>query len=539
MIYKTPFPNAWPKHDLPLFRMLDSGCCLNKLAKLEKDLSTSSLAYVSMMKRTDGSGRSHETCTKRCCKSHNIDRETYRSLHTSAGCSCHPVGPTRDELNAALDKGGFPIMRLRDGSVDIVDSAVLPEYTAISHVWSDGMGNLHGNKLPWCQLERLHKMVLRISNDRSSLFWLDTICVPWRNDEHNRRRVAIGRMRRTYEQAKSVLVVSADLTTVPSLASPTEHLLRIGCSGWMRRLWTLQEGALAQRLYFQFSDGAKSLDELVAQVMEKPGSAISMVEADAVQIAHSFQRFSNMECNMMEEAYNALQWRNTSWQQDEALCLSILLDLDAEKISGTEGEDRMWTLLAMLPSLPASLMFAPGKRIDKHGYRWAPQTMMNKEGFTMPLGHGIPPAILGQLGIMVTFPGFILHPRSIPNRDISFCRVDGDLGTYRIANLGPSDGGKSWTEDGPWNISNPAIVVGPALAELLNDENGALVSIHRSERGVLMTEYHSRVHIHRESNEELDGVFDSMWNAEAKKSDITANLGYAEILASSQRWLIS
>lgn len=43
-------------------------------------------------------------------------------------------------------------------------------------------------------------------------------------------------------------------------------LVRIFISSWMRRLWTLQEGALAKSLYFQFKDEARSLNELALSI---------------------------------------------------------------------------------------------------------------------------------------------------------------------------------------------------------------------------------------------------------------------------------
>jgi hypothetical protein len=67
-----------------------------------------------------------------------------------------------------------------------------------------------------------------------------------------------------------------------------------------------------------------------------------------------------------------------------------------------------------------------------------------------------------------------------------------------VANLGKSDGGKSWIGNGHWNIQSPAIIHGPALTKLLNDENGALVSVYLFEKGIPCADFYSKVHAHRE-----------------------------------------
>ncbi|RYP59023.1 hypothetical protein DL769_008714 [Monosporascus sp. CRB-8-3] len=52
-------------------------------------------------------------------------------------------------------------------------------YTAIPNVWSDGLGNVHENGIPRCQLQRLSRYVRNLGDDPDvPLFWLDTICVP-------------------------------------------------------------------------------------------------------------------------------------------------------------------------------------------------------------------------------------------------------------------------------------------------------------------------------------------------------------------------
>jgi hypothetical protein len=54
-------------------------------------------------------------------------------------------------------------------------------------------------------------------------------------------------------------------------------------------------------------------------VMERPKALVSIEDADAVQISHDFKKFGRIDAKESDEAYNALQWRNISWQQDKTL----------------------------------------------------------------------------------------------------------------------------------------------------------------------------------------------------------------------------
>lgn len=140
-------------------------------------------------------------------------------------------------------------------------------YVAISHVWSDGMGNPRQNALPLCQLQKLQKLVngLYEPENHPVPFWIDTICVPLSNDMRN---MAIQLMARTYEGAGKVLVLDSSLTDPGVHSAPEELLMRIRCSSWMQRLWTLQEGMLADELYFLVGDGTVRVSVLDAQFRE-------------------------------------------------------------------------------------------------------------------------------------------------------------------------------------------------------------------------------------------------------------------------------
>lgn len=79
----------------------------------------------------------------------------------------------------------------------------LQKSTAISHVWSDGMGNDESNKVTKCQLERIGRELEALQEERRRTmgiyerfysgetfksyrhsqrvhFWLDTLCIPAR-----------------------------------------------------------------------------------------------------------------------------------------------------------------------------------------------------------------------------------------------------------------------------------------------------------------------------------------------------------------------
>jgi Heterokaryon incompatibility protein (HET) len=446
IIYQQSRAIWWRKHYLPGIRMRENGWCPNRVFILEFILTSSSLYFASMLKQPASASGSHALCDKERCRTNNIDRESYRPKHISPNCTCDFIGPNPDDLAHALDKGGFPLIRVSRSAgqvtphLDVVDSPLesSPTYVALSHVWSDGLGNLHANALPTCQILHLSSLFsdLYPEEDESVLFWLDTICVPYCLDETGRRRVAIGRMRQSYRNADIVLVLDAELKASSSDCTSEELLMRITCSGWMRRLWTLQEGVLAQNLYFQFSECAIKLQLLASEVDRRAPENINPIAFDAVQCWAHFQKFEDMRKDRVAEVINALQWRNTSWQSDEPICLSILLNVDVERVAGAQPDDRMRIFLSIVESLPAHILFAPGERIQYEGYHWAPISLMPRVAYTIPLGDATPQAILGPLGLMVVFPGFLLSPRNIPCKDFAWFTVDNDPSLYRVVNWG-------------------------------------------------------------------------------------------------------
>ena len=192
----------------------------------------------------------------------------------------------------------YAMMRLLEekravGAEDMAKECI--PYIAISHVWSQGLGNRHSNTIWLCQLQRLQRYANRLvpPAHRPVPIWIDTICVPLEADA---RMEAIKTMDAVYQNALAVLVVDQTLIDF-DLASAVEKckenesgarlglerwqiemLMRIKASPWAQRLWTYNEAFLAQQLFFQTGyKGRSDLPGIWSQDILTPQKGDSMV----------------------------------------------------------------------------------------------------------------------------------------------------------------------------------------------------------------------------------------------------------------------
>ncbi len=103
----------------------------------------------------------HQNCMvqNRCLAGDNTIQDLSGSHHT-AGCSCESRGPDMDHVTRIIGEGGIPLVAIRrdeKGTLVLEIVAAKPgiRYTAISHVWVDGLGNASLNVLPECWIEEL------------------------------------------------------------------------------------------------------------------------------------------------------------------------------------------------------------------------------------------------------------------------------------------------------------------------------------------------------------------------------------------------
>lgn len=298
---------------LLMSRMRESGWCIHQILDIFRFHHYYTVYYYSSIARAESwDDITHEACTEAQCVAYNIkDDSAYRIRHIEEGCSCDLVGPPENEVANIIRKGDIPLVELNSASLEnqtqleVKPATAYSRYTAISHVWIDGHGNPTANTMPKCQLQRLAARLSAISNAQQSwmgrlwkrlrdppptshLLWMDTLCIPPRQDSEDRkflRKKAIHRMALIYVGAEQVLVLDAELGKFSHEGSPRELTdALISCARWNGRCWTLEEGALARKCLFQFKDVARKPTpyddptlQIITRVLRFPWRALKVI----------------------------------------------------------------------------------------------------------------------------------------------------------------------------------------------------------------------------------------------------------------------
>ena len=215
-------------------------------------------------------------------------------------------------------------------------------------------------------------------------------------------------------------------------------------SAWTTRLWCLQEGILARKLWFQFSDGPEDVLNLFVRLFQeyKQDFRKNCVLAD-VHKEYWFSTFRSFQMNAQpfpsrgvgHDLYLldlSMQNRSCSVASDEAICISTILGLSLEELLSRDVpvtvESRMakvWEMAARkYGGLPQGIIRLGFPRLDKVGYRWAPRTLLTDSnvgpsldqpttGAVLRMHEWMNPklCLLTENGLVVDCPGFIVRPR--------------------------------------------------------------------------------------------------------------------------------
>ncbi|KAI0751791.1 hypothetical protein C8Q80DRAFT_1159325 [Daedaleopsis nitida] len=337
----------------------------------------------------------HRNCVQSACVLYTItDTDAYVPQHVDPTCSCEYTRPPFEDVVRLLSQGVVPAV-VYDGTRLHVQPAEDDTYVAISHVWADGMGSTTEVGLPTCQVARIAALVRQINPESDGAFWMDSLCVP---DVKDLRKRAIKLMANTYRDAAKVLVIDACIRAQCSLAkSWEENLFRIAMSGWVRRVWTLQEGMLARELYFEFADGPLDVEKglgLKPSSRER-GNVHSTPATDSLQwvsprrlcrshVPLLAQRAHDLVCKSvhtlsLDDVIKLLRLRSTTKAEDEIIAISGLLpSLDVGRLLAITGPEaaalRMKECLLQLREVSRRLVMHIVPRLDLPGFRWAPSS---------------------------------------------------------------------------------------------------------------------------------------------------------------------
>ena len=376
--------------------MVAANWCPNDITWItDKFESTQLLYFLSKMKKPPGLSN-HRNCTEKVCLAHSMSLSQHMTRHCEA-CTdehrCEEISVDHRPVVDILRSGAIPLLRidLKENepskvSVEVFSSgADTAPYVAVSHVWADGLGNPSANSLPHCQLARLGNMLDPFSETgKRPLVWLDTLCCPVNPEA---KTLALLQMRRTYAEASKTLILDSSMYNYNGQSLSTAELqARILTSGWMRRLWTLQESALAREPWVQFKDGPLSLMTMFNRLKEQHDKNLShrrLVQdmwsvSKTLALGQYYSPENGRELWLLDQA---LSHRNTTFAIDEAPCIATLMDLEVSEILPLSGEDRMWKVWDLLAaankgSLPRNMIFLGGPKLNRRGHRWAPSTLL-------------------------------------------------------------------------------------------------------------------------------------------------------------------
>jgi hypothetical protein len=433
--------------------------------------------------------------------------------HEEFTSGCPLLSPRHGSIEEILEQGNLPVIRLdrkkamhngkpsEEKIITVLShsiSAKEPQRcVAISHVWSDGLGNEKENSLPLCQLEDLQNMVNRIDGDEFKIpntpFWLDTICIPVAPPTF--RNKGIRSIGIAFEKADKVLVLDNDLRGCDQIDG-LEPLIRINLSKWVTRVWTLQEASLAKDLNFEFKGkravGVRDLEDR----LEKAGDHLHLSWLKAARIFNPAMRSlrKQSEDNKVTYVWQAVNGRSCDKPKDETLCLASLLNIDQMPLLEVhDSDERMCRFLSMLDyiGIPPGIVFLQGDRMKREGFRWAPRTWRSGLGqqFPYPMSRkSDDSSLLMRNGLLVRYPGILLQiPRRLSGKTITVWTENEGRWWYQLEYLCPegddSAGSCPWTllqKDEQWR---PAIIL-CRLPVQSDPEIALLVSIVQSREDI-------------------------------------------------------
>ncbi|KAF2191642.1 hypothetical protein K469DRAFT_718663 [Zopfia rhizophila CBS 207.26] len=377
------------------------------------------------------------------------------------------------------------IMEAMNSLDDDTSSHTSDDYTSDDYT-SDDLSRI----LSSANLSDLDGSRNRHNHDEDLGLWIDTICCPVAPDGDEQllalKLLAISKLKQTYEDAEHVLVIDTYLESIDSSSlSDLELLMRIFVSGWTRRLWTLQEGVMANRLWFQFADRAVELSPLFRNFQNNHDLNEAPLLHDVENMMDQLVVFRGKEGFLARSGpsklWNALRCRSVSYPPDEVLCIANLMNIDISHILEENKVPTMENLWDQMASIPSAVIFWICPRLATPGYHWAPSTFLGRN--TSPyFGSGpleTKRAKLRVEGLQVELPGFYC-PMPLPAS--KHFHMHDDSGTWYCVSRNGYDSSKDAVKSAPIELGTQwAIIISqiPAPEQHSRGEEGIEITEHQ------------------------------------------------------------
>ncbi|KAH9898474.1 hypothetical protein C8Q73DRAFT_403074 [Cubamyces lactineus] len=255
------------------------------------------------------------------------------------------------------------------------------------------------------------------------------------------RSQAIRLIGRTYREATAVLVLDRELEVVEATAySFLELGIRTLCSGWMKRLWTLQEASFAlgstdPRLYFQMRDGPFYPWDYMAGTRFRPAVSDALLASDVIsEVRHCIPHFNQYEHLSGDAIFQALHRRSTSKAEDITICAASVFDMDLTPIlSAHDAQKRIAAFYGQLRSMPEGILWTHDPDIEKltiAPFRWAPLriTAIPDQYLYM----GTRDITCDDGGLHVRYAGFFVDRGSLCSSDTRYVLVSVSTGKETV-----------------------------------------------------------------------------------------------------------
>ncbi|MCJ1266361.1 hypothetical protein MMC22_006244 [Lobaria immixta] len=413
-------------------RMMENNWCPYWVRIYSARYSVPTINYLSALTRAT-MVEDHGSCTTNQCVAHNVNMQHYQTKHATTSCQCNFVGPSINKISSLIQEGIVPLVRcteVSDGRIvlDVIEADPGVEYTAISHVWSGGLGNPSSNSLPECQLRRLTQRMQNIARVESEwfwfrlierafkyvkvpfknrlksillscgirttsgsrvVFWLDTLCVPTSLEHDALRREAIDQMAFIYAGADRVLVLDPELQNINIRNLPNEQVCAyLACCAWRSRCWPYQEGRLARERVYLVADDiyhhSVGLRQIVGVNRDIKNRRIMQLDKHLVHsaVASFWEDMDSVKMvadkrgyfNDFTETWNGVSLRSTTKSEDLHSILAVLLGLSSREVLSLPLQERTKAVFQAQDSLPLALLYLPsGPKILDIKNKWIPQ----------------------------------------------------------------------------------------------------------------------------------------------------------------------